>query len=260
MTARKIVVVIALSVLAPITQAQGGADAQGSEPLQVEIGSSLDTLNNGYANWRSNYIEGAKKLGNRHAIYGSLRETERFRMHDAELMAGIYYPLAQRWTLVAEGNASPTHNILAKWSAMGQMQYSLDNGWGAHLGLRHTVYNSALSNVLLVTGERYWSSYRATYTHSITTLAGTGSSSSGLFQMAKYYDELNWIGLNLAKGSEIENLGPVIGIQNTSTQSAGLNGRHWFSREWGVSYEAAITKQGAHYTRNTLRLGLRHQF
>lgn len=251
---------IALGTFASTVYAQNAVDTRGGEPVQIEIGSSLDTLDKGYADWRSYYIEGKKKLGDRHAVYGSLRETERFRMKDTEVLAGVYYPLASRWTLLAEGNASPTHSILARWSALGQIQYALDDGWGVHLGLRHTVYNSALSNTLLVTGERYWSNYRAAYTHSVSALAGAGSASNGRIQLARYYDEHSWIGVGLSRGSEIENLGATLGILSTRVQSMGLNGRHWLNRDWAISYEAAANKQGSLYTRNAFRLGLRRQF
>lgn len=250
----KAVLLIALGSFATSGYAQDGA------PAQIEVGASLDTLNKGYANWRSHYIEGEKKLGDRHAVYGSLRETERFKIRDTEVQAGVYYPLASRWTLLTEGNASPTHTILARWSVLGQIQYALDEGWGVHLGLRHTDYNNALSNILLVTGERYWSNYRAAYTHSVSTLAGAGSASNGRIQLARYYDEQSWIGVNLSNGSEIENLGSTLGILNTRVQSIGLNGRHWFDHDWAVSYEIATNKQGSLYTRNAFRLGLRRQF
>lgn len=234
--------------------------AQEGTPAQIEMGASLDTLNNGYADWRSHYIEAEKKLGDRHAVYGSLRETERFKTKDTEVLAGVYYPLAKRWTLWAEGNASPTHSILARWSALGQVQYALDDGWGVHLGLRHTDYSNALINILLVTGERYWSNYRAAYTHSVSTLAGAGSASNGRIQLSRYYGEQSGIGVSLSRGAEIENLGSTLGILSTRVQSIGLNGRHWLDRDWAVSYEIATNKQGSLYTRNAFRLGLRRQF
>lgn len=255
MTCRWVALLVALGVFASIAHAGGG-----TEPVRIEIGTSLDTLNKGYDDWRSHYIEGEKKLGERHAIYGSLRETERFKTKDTEALAGIYYPLAERWTLLAEGNTSPTHHILARWSALGQIQYVWDEGWGAHLGLRHTDYSNALSNILLVTGERYWSNYRAAYTHAVSTLAGSGSASGGRIQLARYYDEHSWIGAVFSDGTEIENLGATLGVLSTRVQTFGLYGRHWLSRGWAVSYEVATTKQGSLYTRNAYRLGLRRQF
>lgn len=255
MNCRNAVLLVALGTFAFAAHAAGGA-----ESVQIEVGASLDTLDKGYDDWRSHYVEGEKKLGERHALYGSLRETERFRTKDTEALAGIYYPLAERWTLLAEGNASPTHHVLARWSALGQIQYAWDGGWGVHLGLRHTDYSNALSNILLITGERYWADYRVAYTHALSTLAGSGSASGGRIQLARYYDEHSWIGAGFSDGTEIENLGATLGVLSTRVQSLGLYGRHWLSRHWAVSYEAATNRQGSLYTRNALRLGLRRQF
>ncbi len=251
---------ISLSALATTIHAQGDVDTKTGEPVQIEVGSSYESLNNGYADWRSDYIEGEKKLGERESVYGSLLETERFNLNDTQLLAGVYYPLASRWTLLVEGNASPTHNVLAKTSALSQIQYALDSGWDVQLGARHTEYSSALTNTLLVTGERYWSNYRAAYTQSVSTLAGTGAVSSGRIQLSKYYDERSSIGVGFSHGSEIDNLGLTRGILITPVQYIGLNGRHWFSRDWAASYEVATNKQGSFYTRNTFQLGLRRQF
>lgn len=256
----KVILLISLSAFASTLHAQGDAAAQADEPVEVEVGSSLESLTNGYANWRSKYITAEKKLGEREAIYGSVLSTQRFNMNDTQALAGVYYPLASRWTLLLEGNKSSTHNVLAKMSALSQIQYNLDEGWNAQLGVRHTEYSSASINTLLVTGERYWSNYRAAYTQSVSALAGAGSVSSGRIQLSKYYDEHSSIGVGFSKGSEIENLGLTLGILITPVQYIGLNGRHWFSRDWAASYEVATSKQGSLYTRNTFQLGLRYQF
>lgn len=248
-------------LLAALTVFMSGIYADDEKPAQVEVGSSLDTFNKDYyTNWHSNYIEAAKQLGDRRSIYGSLRDTDRFNMKDNEWLAGGYFPLSHRLTLLAEGNSSPSHNTLARWSALSQIQYAFDEGWGVHFGARHTVYNSALINTLTFTGERYWSDYRAAFTHTESALAEAGSASNERIQLSRYYGDMSFVGAGLSQGSEIENLGLPLGILSTRVQSLVLNGRHWFSRDWAASYELAITEQGNYYTRNTLRLGLRRQF
>lgn len=238
----------------------GSAYAQGEAPAQIELGTSLDTFDKNYiSNWHSNYVEGEKKLGERYTMYGALRETERYAKKDTELQAGLYYPLAQRWTLLMEGNASPSHNVLATWSALGQAQYAMENGWGAHLGLRHTEYDTAVINILQLTAERYWLDYRAAYTHSVSALTYAGYASSDRAQLSWYYDDRSWLGIGVSQGSEIENVGPQ-SILSTAVQYTGLNGRHWLNRDWALSYEAYVNVQGSLYTKNGFRLGLRHQF
>ena len=64
------------------------ADAFPGMANVVEVGVSHDTLNNGYANWDSRYVDGAHRFGERHTVYGELRETQRFKLQDREISGG----------------------------------------------------------------------------------------------------------------------------------------------------------------------------
>lgn len=238
-----------------------GMSHAGSYPSsQLEAGYSYDSLNSGYANWRSAYLEGESKLGRNHTVYGTLRQTDRFSQKDNEAMAGLYYPLAENWIAQVQGSYSPTHNILSRWSGLAQLGHVFEGGWGAYLGASHTEYNTALTNAGIFTLEKYWSNYRLAYVNTATTLAGSGSADDSRIQFSRYYGENNSVGIDVSDGDEIDNLGPPLGILKSHVRAMGLRGRHWFSRYWAASYEVATVKQGNFYTRNIFRLGLRHQF
>lgn len=240
-----------------VSSVSGAAsDASG---VQIEAGLSKESLNKGYADWSSTYVEAEKKMAERHAVYGMLRETERYDLKDGELLAGYYHPLGRQWTSLLEANASPTHHVLPKWSVLGQLQYAFGDGWGAHFGLRHTEYDAALTNLRIFTLERYWGDYRAAYTLYSGHLAGAGSALSQRIQFSRYYADHSWLGVALSGGEELENLGSA-GVQHSDVQSLIFNGRHWFSRDWALTYEATLHRQGDYYTRNGVRLGLRRQF
>lgn len=228
-------------------------------PAEVEMGFSHDNLDKGYANWRSSYIEAEKKRGERQVVYGALRETERFSLTDTEWLGGFSHPLGPRWTAIVEANASPTHHVLPKWSALGQIQYALEDGWSAHIGVRHTEYNNALTNLGIFTLERYWENYRFAYSHYESFLLGQGSAASNRLQISRYYNEHSWIGLSISEGNELENIGTA-GVLAIPAHSLVLGGRHWLSPNWGLTYEAGFYRQGDYYTRNGVRLGLRRQF
>lgn len=227
--------------------------------IQVEAGLTRDYLNKGYADWRSSYVEAENKLGERQVVYGMLRETDRFAQKDAELLAGYYHPLGKQWTGLLEGNISSTHIILPRLSALAQLQYAWDEGWGAYVGLRHTEYDSASTNLGIFTLERYWGNYRAAYALYSGYLANAGSTISQRMQFSRYYSDHSWLGIALSGGQELENLGSR-GVLQTNVQSLIFNGRHWLSNEWAVSYEVSVTQQGDFYTRNGASLGLRRQF
>lgn len=237
-----------------IAWAEGDAGA-----VQAELGISRETLDKGYAGWGSHYVEVENKLSARQVVYGTLRETSRFGLTDSELAAGYSRPAGDKWTAVLEGNASASHLVLPKYSVLYQLQYMLDDNWGAHAGLRHTEYDTAVANLGILTLELYQGNYRAAYTLYSGHLAAARSTTSQRVQLSRYYADKSWLGLAVSAGNELENLGNGL-VQQSEVQSLLVNGRHWFSLNWALSYEAMVHRQGDYYTRNGIRFGLRRQF
>lgn len=256
MISGKTLILLSGMLISPVLFA---ADAGDTGPVQVEAGFTQDYLDKGYTDWRSVYVETEKKLAERGVVYGMLRETERFGLRDTELLAGYSSPLGGQWTGLVEANASSTHNVLPKYSVLGQLQYALDDGWNAQFGVRHTEHDTAVTNLGIVTLERYWGDYRAAYTIYSGYLAAAGATLSQRMQFSRYYANQSWLGVGLSGGKELENLGSG-GVQQSNVLSLAFNGRHWFSRDWAVSYETTLHQQGDYYNRNGIRVGLRRQF
>ena len=230
-----------------------------SERLEVEVGYSYDYLTNGFAPWRSAHLFVGKRFASRQSLYGAYRETLRVRQRDREAMIGFYQPLSRRWAMLVEANASPTHRILAKWSALAQLERNFGKGWVGSAGYRRTVFNTAQVNTGTFGAERYFSRYRAAYTLYVSGLQGAGTSTSHRGQVNYYYGEQSsTLGVSFAAGKELENLGTR--ILRTEVRSFAVQGRHWANSRWGVSYDAAFTVQGDIYKRRGVSIGLRHRF
>lgn len=227
---------------------------------EIEMGASHYALDKGYANWDSLYLDGAHRFGERHSVYGELRETRRFGLRDSEISGGYYQPLNETWTALIEASASPGHNVLPKNSLLGQLQKTFDGGWDVQAGFRSSQYNTASTDLMVLTGERYWGNYRAAYTLYLAKLQGAGTAPSHMAQLGYYYAEHNFLALGLAKGRQAENLGAGLGVLLTEVTSASLSGRHWLDSSWGISYEAIVEHQGNLYSRRGVRVGLRHAF
>ena len=225
----------------------------------LELGITSEGLSNPYAGWRSAYVEGEHQFGERKTIYGSLRETQRFGLLDNEVQAGVYYPLGETWTSLFEATASPTHNVLARYSALAQVIKKLGYGWNVHAGIRHNEYSTLNSNVSVLTAERYWSNWRAAYSLYTGKPEGGGAASSHVIALDYYYGERSSFGISLADGREVAGLGPL-GVLTTDVRALVLRGRHWLTRDWAVSYEGAYQEQGTLYTRRGVRIGLRRAF
>ena len=115
---------------------------------EIELGHGKETLTNNLPDWTSTYLLASRQFGERKTLYGGLRETRRFGLDDTEVHAGLYYPLAATWTSLLEASASPTHEVLARYSVYGELQKNLGSGWGVGLGLRHNEYSLIGTNVL----------------------------------------------------------------------------------------------------------------
>lgn len=228
--------------------------------FELEAGLGQDLLDKGYANWGSFYLEGSHRLGDRHAVYGGLRETQRFDLRDREISAGYYHPLGETWTGLIAASASPDHNVLAKDSVFGQLQKEFDGGWDVQAGLRRNRYYSGSTDLMVLTGERYWDNYRGAYTLYLGKPQDGGAASSHLGQLGYYYGERSYLVFAVSSGRQAENLGPGLGVLTIAVTSASLSGRHWLNSGWGLSYEGIVERQGDLYTRKGLRLGLRHAF
>lgn len=230
-----------------------------TERLEVEAGYSYEYLTNGFAPWQSAHLFVGKRFASRQSLYGVYRETSRVRQRDREGLIGFYQPLGRRWAVLLEANASPTHRILAKWSALAQVERQFGKGWVGSAGYRRTVYKTAQVSTGAFTVERYFSRYRAAYTLYVSGLEGAGTSASHRGQFNYYYGEQSsTLGVSFAAGRELENLGTR--ILRTGVQSFAVQGRHWVNSRWGMNYDATLHRQGEIYTRKGFSVGLRHRF
>ncbi len=228
---------------------------------EAELGFSHDDLDKGYNNWNSHYLDLSHRFGDRNLIYGEVRETERFNLHDREISGGYYMPLDATWTGLIEASASPDHNVLPQNSIFGQLQKSFQDGWDVQAGLRHSRYNLAPVDMTVLTGERYWSNFRASYALYMAKLDGSGTASSHVGQLSYYYADRDFMTLGFGTGRQIESLGPGLGILTADvTSSLSLSGRHWIDPQWAISYEAISERLSNLYSRQGVRLGLRRAF
>lgn len=246
-----------LSGAATVAAAETGAPS-----VQIEGGASYENLDRRYDDWTGAYLDAAWARAPRNTLYGSLRRTGRFGLDDTEFMAGGYVPLGERITGVIEGSVSPTHEVLAKWSALGQLEVALSGGWGAQLGGRHTEYTQVRSDQIIATAERYFGNNRVAYTYYRSYLEGDDPVSTHRVAFGHYYGrygERSNLTVAYNAGQEVESLGPDQ-VLVTDVRGAVVTGRHWFAPDWALSWEAGRHRVLDRYTRSAVRLGVRHEF
>lgn len=233
---------------------------RGATSTEVSLTYSQEFLSKGRGVWREGSLGVIHKFSARKVLYGSFVETERFERRDRQANIGFYQPIDEKWTLLLEASASPTHRVLSKWSAMAQVERSLGNGWIAQAGYRRTEFDNAKVNVAKLGVEKYWGMNRAYYSLSVNNLENTGTSPSQRFQYNRYYGEnLGNIGMGFSFGREIENVGNNQ-VLKSDIYNISVNGKHWFNRNWGSGYGFTFHKQGEFYNRRGLQFGIHYKF
>ncbi|MBF0291920.1 MAG: YaiO family outer membrane beta-barrel protein [Nitrospinae bacterium] len=230
-------------------------DGRGAE---METGYSHERLTNGFVDWKSVYLEGARYFSGQSAVYMSAQSAERFSLRDSEALAGFYYPAFEAVTFNAEATGSPTYNFLPRWSTLLKAQWEVADGKLIHLGGRHTEYAQSSVDLYLATAEAYFGNYRASYTFYQSHPQGAGVESSHLLEVNLFYgnNAENSIGLSVSGGREAESLGGGR-VAVSDVQSITLTGRHWLDESFGITYALIHHKQGELYVNDGIRIGIR---
>ena len=255
---RGVALLAALVPALAIAQANDGLALKMAN--EIELGGTRERLTGGRPDWSSLYLEGQHRFAPRQTLYGGIRETERFSLRDTEVWAGYYHPLNADWTGLLEASVSDQHNVLPKNSVFGQLSRTLSDGWGLNVGWRHSEFTRTDVNVLVAGAERYWGNWRAAYTLYAGRPDGATTGVAHRLALSYYYGEGSTVGISATGGREVENVGPPTGILSSNVRDLTLTGRHWMTRDWGLSWDLVAHEQGTLYRRQGFRLGLRYRF
>ena len=232
----------------------GGANAAESQALnELAAGYSHEALTNGYQDWRSVWLRARHGTEAGTAVYGAARHTQRFGLDDSEFQAGLNLPLAAPFSLTMEAGASPSHNVLPRWSAMAEVGVNAA-GWGLAAGYRRTEYDHSRTDMGIFRLERYLGDFRAAYTFYPVSVENAGSASGHAFRLDWYYSDRDFIGIGYATGREVENAGTA-GLLVSDITEYLVTGRRFVTGDWSLLFEAGSHRQAPYYTRNWFSLG-----
>ncbi|MBI5108906.1 MAG: YaiO family outer membrane beta-barrel protein [Rhodocyclales bacterium] len=226
---------------------------------EIEVGAAHETLSKGLPDWRSRYLLLEHRGPERRVFYGGWRDTERYRLRDEEVHGGAWLPLSPALQVQIEASASGSHRVLARNSGLLGVQFEPASGWGLAAGWRRSHYDAGNTRVIHLGAERYVGNERFAYTLYAGGPDGAATASSQRLQWNHYYGERDWIGISIADGRETEH-GGAGSFLTSRVSNLTLTGRHQLARAWSLAWEAGRQRQGDLYTRDGLRLGLRHEF
>lgn len=213
-------------------------------------------------NWRNILFDSGHDVSRRHSPFGGLREARRSGLLDNPAQRGLYIPLAPTWRAAFDSTVSPAQVVPGQhqYTVGTQIQKLLPGDWIAGVGFHRDEYARLERQTRTFSLERYWGNFGAGYTlFSAKPDASGASAPAHRFQFSYQYSNLGSIGLAYSTGSDFD-ITPVSGPYTTDVRNWTLSGRHWFARDWAVTYEALTERYGNLTRRDGLRLGLRYRF
>jgi YaiO family outer membrane protein len=255
---------------APRSEAAPAAPGNEVDPMrplpnQIEVGGTYDGLNNARGSWNSQYLDFSKQFARRTSVYGGVQRSERFNLEDAQLNLGGYLPIADRWTVNLEGTYSPTGRVLAQHSETFRLLHNFDFGLVLGAGYRFREYRTATTHAALFSAEQYLGPFRLAYNYSPSFVSSQDAHTHSV-QLGYWYTDYSFVNLSYSVGNEINNIetgSPLCGgICVVSSQVAyyGINGRHWITPEWAITWAFSHQSQGPYYDRTGGQIGVRWAF
>jgi len=226
---------------------------------EVAAGQVRETLSNQPNNWTDTSVELLHKFGDRKLMLGRVTESERFGLRDTTFTFAGYHPLGERTTFYFEAAASSTHRVLPRDVLHLQLTQTLGGGFGAIGGLKRMRFDGTTVDIADLGLEYYFSSFRLALTALPAHSSTAGSASAVRLQLGHYYGDENNVQFVIATGDEVDRpiaIGPIV---KTPIRSTALYGRHWFARDWALTYNLGRTRQGE-TRRDAAGVGLRYRF
>jgi YaiO family outer membrane protein len=230
-----------------------------SNSYAVQASYGHDELTNNRAPWEIASMTLFMQTPDRHFANLQLDKIERFDLDDRQIGGSYALPFAQSWYVYAGATYSPTHKVIANRMLNTKISKSFANGLNLHAGVSHAKYTETSNRQLYLTGEYYWSQFRASYTYRLIDVENAGTGDNHNIQINRYYDSSSFIGALIAKGQDVEYDGtPNPTISDVLTLS--IYGSHAFQPQWSLIYSLTYHQQGDFYNRNGFVLGLKFDF
>ena len=221
---------------------------------------SYEDLSGGRSAWKGASLGFDRRLGGARRLFGGAHVEERFGTRDEQLLVGFADRAGSRWSYGLSADLAPDAQLLPEWSFSAEAGRALAPGFGLAFRLRHADYAAAQVDSLSGTIEKYLDGFSVAYSLNAAKTSDIGDAHFGhLLRVGHEYGAGSRAGLAVGFGEEAETVAPGV-VQVTETKSVSLNGLHWSSAAWGISWEAGWYRQGDLYDRLRVRLGIEHRF
>ena len=248
----------ALFVLMPSAAALAGCGLreQPSKSVQVEGGTTSDSLTGNHGNWAETYLLVVARDGNRRSFYGRAASDQRFAKTDTVYEGGAYVAASPHVILNVVGSFSPQHQTLPQSTIGGGFDDRTGGGYGFQLQYSARTY-SAVNAATVTTGfDRYFRDRRVALNVSFSQLSNVpGTAVSAGVQYARFLP-CDSQTLSVSSGRDVESTGVGSALAVFRTYSYDVNELHWFTPHLGANLGAGWYLLNGAYSRFEVRLAL----
>ncbi len=225
-----------------------------SARYQLETRLGYDALDNNRRDWKQ---AGVTLNGRTEKGGGNVRLDvfERFGLRDWQFAGGFYLPLNDDWSLATSASLSPTANVIARNRIESVISKHFTHGYNLHAGVQFANFAATDSRHLQLTGEYYWSRFRAAYTYRLIDVTNAGTGNNHRFVINHEYGHSSMFALSLSTGKDVEYDGTV-SPPVSDVRIVSLYGRHNIGDDVTINWSVFKHQQGTFYTRNGLVIGI----
>jgi YaiO family outer membrane protein len=226
-------------------------------PVEVEAGASREVLT-GESDWEDYWIRATVRPAPGSHVWGGVRQTRRFGVNDQQFEGGAGLPLAETWSLGVNGTWSPTHRVLPRWGAAGELRWRLAPGWGVFFGGGRQRWVTTGVNRQHAGVERFFGPARLAYRLGFHQVDDGGSGVRHDLSGSWSYGTGSVVALGLGVGRDAVLAGEQ-DVRSLSAASASLSGVHWLDGRTGVTYNLVVFRHGDLFTRTGASVGVRRR-
>lgn len=224
--------------------------------LDVEAGSTSDTLTDNKGTWNEQYLTIATHDGPARAAYAAVTTDQRFGLSDITYEGGAYVRVAPKLTFDAIASFSPTHQVLPDSALQSGLDLRGGNGYGYQATYAQRNYPSAVADIATIGADRYRGnrhfSVAVTAVH-LSNVPGTAMSAGVTYTGYLRCDTLSFA---LSGGRDVENTGVGANVAIYQQISYSANDMHWFTPHTALAFGAGWYLLTGAYDRFELHVAL----
>jgi YaiO family outer membrane protein len=224
--------------------------------LDVEAGSTSDTLTENRGTWNQQYLTVATRNGPGRAAYALITADQRFGLTDTTYEGGWYAPLAPKLLFDVIASFSPTHQVLPNSALQGGIDLRAANGYGYQAAYAQRNYASDVVDFATLGADRY----RGNQHFGITVTAVHLSNVPGIAMSAGVaytgYLRCDTLSLALSGGRDVDNTGVGANVAIYQQISYTANDLHWFTPHTALGFGAGWYLLTGAYDRFELHVAL----